>query len=109
MWETLKNALIGVKEATGFEIPGLPADLGSLGESATTAVQSVTESASGVMEGAATATESFTGLDGVTEAAATATEAVTGGVDGVTEAATTAVDSASQALPGLPGLPTDGK
>jgi hypothetical protein len=24
MWEALKNALIGVKEALGIEIPGLP-------------------------------------------------------------------------------------
>ena len=27
MWETIKNALIGVKDAAGIEIPGLPADL----------------------------------------------------------------------------------
>jgi hypothetical protein len=109
MWETIKNALMGVKEATGIEIPGLPADLGSLGESATTALQSVTESATGAVEGAATATEAFTGVDGLTEAAATATESATGSVEGVTDAATSAVDSASQALPDLPGLPTGGK
>ncbi|HEX7537975.1 MAG TPA: hypothetical protein VF391_13350 [Dermatophilaceae bacterium] len=109
MWETIKNALMGVKEATGIEIPGLPADLGSLGESATTALQSVTESATGVVEGAATATEAFTGVEGVTEAAATATESVTGNLGGVTDAANTAVDSVSQSLPDLPGLSTGGR
>lgn len=55
MWEALKNALIGVKEALGIEIPGLPADLGSLGESATTAVQDVTDSATAI-------TDAITGL-----------------------------------------------
>ena len=50
MWETLKNALIGVKEALGIEIPGLPADLSSLGESATTAIQDVADSATGVVD-----------------------------------------------------------
>jgi hypothetical protein len=86
MWEAIKNALISVKDATGIEIPGLPADLGSLGESATTAVQTVTESASGVMDGAAPAID-----------------AVTGSVAGVSEAASTAVDSATQALPDVAG------
>jgi hypothetical protein len=38
MWERIKNALVGVKEATGIEIPGLPVDLGSVGDSAETAV-----------------------------------------------------------------------
>jgi phage-related protein len=104
MWETLKNALINVKEATGIEIPGLPADLGSIGESATTALQSVTESATGVFDGAATAAESAGGgMGGVTEAATAATDAATGGVAGVSEAVTSAADSASQALPDLTG------
>jgi hypothetical protein len=70
MWEALKNALVGVKEALGIEIPGLPADLGSLGESATTAVQdiaasatSVTDQAAGVVDGASSAvTDAITGL-----------------------------------------------
>ena len=62
MWEALKNALIGVKDAVGLEIPGLPADLGSLAESATTAVQDVTDSATGVVDGATTATDAITGL-----------------------------------------------
>jgi hypothetical protein len=86
MWETIKNALISVKDATGIEIPGLPADLGSIGETAATAVQTVTESASGVIDGAAPAVD-----------------AVTGSVAGVTETAATAVDSATQALPDVAG------
>jgi len=86
MWEAMKNALMSVKEATGIEIPGLPADLGSIGDSAATAVQSVSESATGVFDGAA----------GAAEAAA-------GGVAGVAETAATTVESASQALPDLTG------
>jgi hypothetical protein len=86
MWETIKNALISVKDATGIEIPGLPADLGSIGETAATAVQTVTESASGVIDGAAPAVD-----------------AVTGSVAGLTETATAAVDSATQALPDVAG------
>jgi hypothetical protein len=70
MWEALKNALIGVKEALGIEIPGLPADLGSLGETATTAVQDVTDSATaavdeaaaGVVDGSTAITDAITGL-----------------------------------------------
>jgi len=70
MWEAVKNALISVKEALGIEIPGLPADLGSLGESATTAVQDVADSATtavdetaaGVVDGSTTITDAITGL-----------------------------------------------
>ena len=91
MWEAIKNALMGVKEAAGIEIPGLPTDLGSIGDSAATAVQTVTESTSGALDGAATAAET-----------------VTGGVVGVGETAAAAVDSASQALPDLTGGLTDG-
>lgn len=66
MWEAIKNALSSVKETAGIEIPGVPADLGSVGESATTAVQGLTESATGAIDGvsegagdiAATAVES---------------------------------------------------
>jgi hypothetical protein len=86
MWEAIKNALIGVKDATGIEIPGLPADLGSIGESAATAVQTVTESAGGVID-----------------SAAPAVDAVTGSVAGVTETAAGAVESATQALPDVAG------
>ena len=56
-----------MKEAVGFEIPGLPADLGPLGESATTAVQDVTDSATGVVDGPTAVTDAITGLplDGI--------------------------------------------
>jgi len=50
MWETTKNAIIGAKDAVGIEIPGLPSDLGSIGDSAATAVQAPTESATGALE-----------------------------------------------------------
>ena len=70
MWEALKNALVGVKEALGIEIPGLPVDLGSLGESATTAIQDITETATTTVDEAAAAvvdrttaiTDAITGL-----------------------------------------------
>jgi hypothetical protein len=91
MWERIKNALVGVKEATGIEIPGLPVDLGSIGDSAETAVQAATESATGLIDGAAAATDG-----------------VAGSVAGVTETAATAVDSAAQALPDLTIGASDG-
>jgi hypothetical protein len=91
MWEAIKNALMSAKEATGIEIPGLPADLGSIGDSAATAVQAVTESGTGAVDGAATVAET-----------------VTGGVAGAGETAAAAVDSASQALPDLTSGLTDG-
>ena len=87
MWESIKNALMSMKDVTGIEIPVLPADLGSIGESATTAVQTAAESAGGVIDGAAPAIE-----------------AVTGGVADVTGSATTAVDSAAQSVPDIGGL-----
>ena len=86
MWEAIKNALMSVKEATGIEIPGLPADLGSIGDSAATAVQTATESATGVIDGAGAATE-----------------AIDGDVAGAGETATTALDSATQARPDITG------
>lgn len=79
MWEIIKNALTGVKEAVGFEIPELPADLGSVRDSAATAVQTVTESAAVALDGTAAATD-----------------AVVGSVADVTE--TVSVDSAAHAL-----------
>jgi hypothetical protein len=87
MWESIKNALMSVKDATGIEIPGLPADLGSIGESATAAVQTASESAGGLID-----------------SAAPAIEAVTGGVADVTESATAAVDAAAQSVPEIGGL-----
>jgi hypothetical protein len=83
MWDKIKSALLAAKDATGIEIPGLPADLGAIGESAATAVQSVTESASGVID--------------------TGGAALTDGVAGATGTAATAVDEASQALPDFTG------
>ncbi len=53
MWEALKNAFIGVKEALGIEIPELPVDLGTLGETATTAVQGVADIATSAVDDAA--------------------------------------------------------
>jgi len=88
MWESIKNALKGVKDATGIEIPGLPVDLGSIGDSASTAVQTLSESASDVVDGAAAATDGVAG-------------GVAGEVAGITETAATAVDSAAQALPDI--------
>jgi hypothetical protein len=60
MWETLKKALTGVTDAIGIEIPGLPVDLGAVGEAATTGVESLTESAAGLTESAAGLTETAT-------------------------------------------------
>ena len=50
----------------GIEIPALPAELGTFGDSATTAVQTVTEFAPGVIDGA---TETVgTAVDSATQA-----------------------------------------
>lgn len=93
MWETIKNALMSVKDATGIEIPGLPADLGSVGDTAATAVQTATESATGLIDVAGSAAGLATdGVTGVTETVA-----------GVSETATAAVESASQALSDIAG------
>lgn len=70
MWEALKKALARITEALGLEIPGLPADLGSLADSATTAVEGVTESttaavdevAAAVVDGSTTITDAIAGL-----------------------------------------------
>jgi len=63
MWNMLKNALIGVKDSLGIEIPGLPTDLGSVTESATTAVQGVIDSAAVTLgDATTTAAEAITGL-----------------------------------------------
>jgi hypothetical protein len=51
MWESIKNALKGVKDATGIEIPGLPVDLGSIGDSAATAVDSAAQALPGISVG----------------------------------------------------------
>jgi hypothetical protein len=78
MWESLKKALTGVTEAIGIEIPGLPVDLGAVGDAAVTGVQSVTESAAGLTETAAGLTESASGVveSGVVESASSVTDVV---------------------------------
>jgi hypothetical protein len=86
MWETFKNALVGVKDAVGIEIPGLPSDLGAMDDSVATTVQSATESATGVLDGATAAT------DGLADSVA-----------GVSETAATTGDSAAQALQDITG------
>ena len=55
MWETIKNALAGLKDASGIEIPGLPVDMGSLGESATGVVDGATAATEGVASSVAEA------------------------------------------------------
>jgi hypothetical protein len=95
MWEKFKNALTSVKETTGIEIPGMPDDLGSIGESATNAVQDVTGSAASALQDV---TGSATGaLDG----AAAATETFAGTAQGAGDSAAAAVESAGQAEPDL--------
>ena len=61
MWESIKTLLVGAKDLLGVEIPGLPVDLGSLGESASTAVSSVTESVTGATEAVAPLGDQLTG------------------------------------------------
>jgi len=80
MWEALKNALISVKEALGIEIPGLPADLGPLGETATTVVQEVADSATAVGQEVADSATAVVqeAAAGVVDGSAAITDAVTG-------------------------------
>src|SRR5664279_5732644 len=92
MWAALKKAVAGVTESLGIEIPGLPIDLGAVGDAAATAAQGVTESATGAVEGITGVTETLSG--GV----AGVTESVAGGAAGVSGSAT---DSASQIVPDI--------
>jgi hypothetical protein len=92
MWEIIKNALISVKDATGIEVPGLPADLGAVAETGSAAAASLTESATAVIDGAAPAIET-----------------VAGSVAGVSESAAGAVDSVTQSLPDVAGGLNPGK
>ena len=82
MWAALKKAVAGVTESLGIEIPGLPIDLGGVGDAAATAAQGVTESATGAVEGLTGVTETLSG----------------GAAEGVSASA---VDSAAQVLPDL--------
>ena len=90
MWAALKKAVAGVTESLGIEIPGLPIDLGAVGDVAATAAPGVTESAAGAAEGLTGVTETLSGgVAGVTDSVASAAEGVSA----------SAVDSAAQALP----------
>jgi hypothetical protein len=90
MWESIKNLVTGAKDALGIELPELPVeDLGAAGEAATNVAQPLTDSAGGLVEGAATAGQTLTGdLPGAAEA--------------VTGLPAAAADSAAQVLPDLP-------
>jgi len=103
MWEMLKKAFTGVADAIGIEIPGLPVDLGAVGDATTTAVQGLTESATGVVEAATSATDAIgiqvpalpVDLAAVGDAATTALEGLTESATGVVGAATSATDAIS--------------
>jgi hypothetical protein len=86
MWEALKNAATGIKDALGIEIPDLPVDLTSLGDTANTTMQAGSET-----------------LAGATDSLSAAGSAVTEGVPGIAESASgiaqTTIDNATQALP----------
>ena len=101
MWAALKKAVAGVTESLGIEIPGLPIDLGAVGDAAATAAQGVTESATGAVEGLTGVTETLSGgVAGVTESVSGSVAGVTDSVAGAAEGAS-AVDSAAQVLPDL--------
>jgi hypothetical protein len=92
MWAALKKVVADVTESLGIEIPGLPIDLGAVGDAAATAGQGVTESATGAVEGITGVTETLSGgVAGVTESVAGAAEGVSG----------SATDSASQIVPDI--------
>jgi len=87
MWAALKKAVTGVTESLGIEIPGLPVDLGSLGDTVATVTQGVTDTAAG-------------SLDSLTAVG----DQVTGAAAGVTDnvpAIPAIIDSATQAVPAV--------
>lgn len=90
MWETIKDAVANLKEALGIEIPGLPADLGAVGETVTGAVGGITESAT-------------TALDGLGAVGQTAVGGLADAANAVSGLPAAAVDSATQAVPDIPG------
>jgi hypothetical protein len=92
MWAVLKKAVTGVTESLGIEMPGLPIDLGAVGDAAATAAQGVTESATGALEGLTGVSETLSG------SVAGVTDSIAGAADGVSASA---VDSAAQVLPDL--------
>ena len=77
MWTALKKAVAGVTKSLGIEIPGLPIDLGAVGDAAATAAQGATESATGAVEGFTGVTETLSGgAAGVADSIAGAAEGV---------------------------------
>ena len=84
MWAALKKAVTGVTESLGIEIPGLPVDLGSLGDTVATVTQGVTDTAAG-------------SLDSLTAVG----DQVTGAAAGVTDNVPAIIDSATQAVPAV--------
>jgi hypothetical protein len=85
MWAALKKAVTGVTESLGIEIPGLPVDLGSLGDSVATVTQGVTDTAAG-------------SLDSLTAVGDQVAGAAAGVTENVSDIPAT-IDSATQALP----------
>jgi hypothetical protein len=81
MWDVIKTAVTGIKDALGIELPEIPVDLASLTDAADAAVTTATESAAEVV---GTATESLPDVTAVTDAA-------TAGLTDVTDAATAAL------------------
>ena len=73
MWAALKKAVTGVTESLGIEIPGLPVDLGALGDTVAGVTQGVSDTATGA-------------LDGLTAAGDQVSGAATGALDGLTTA-----------------------
>ena len=88
MWQAIKNAVAGITESLGIEIPGLPVDLAAVGDSAATAAQGVTESATSA-------------VDGLTAAGDTVSGNVAGITDSVSAIPAAAIDSAGQVLPDI--------
>jgi hypothetical protein len=86
MWAALKKAVTGVTESLGIEIPGLPVDLGSLGDTVATATQGVTEAAAG-------------SVDVLTAVGDQVTGAAAGITENVPDIQST-IDGAIQAVPG---------
>ena len=92
MWAALKKAVTGVTESLGIEIPGLPVDLGSLGDSVAAVTQGVPDTAAG-------------SLDGLTAVG----DQLAGGAAGITGAVSdipATIDSAAQAVPAVTDVVT---
>ena len=97
MWSKIRDALSGVAEELGIDMPELPVDLSTITEAAGGAVAGVTEAAGGAVAGVS---ELPVDLSTITEAAGGAvagvSEAAGGAVAGVSEAAGGAVAGVSE-------------